>query len=125
MRQPRGISRRHKGVMLQQASIFSTTVTRDETTVQLSLEGELDFATAPLLQRAVREVIGEHVHELVVDLAGLSFIDGAGLRGLADTQHAVMARSGQFRLQSVNRFTLRIIRLARLVELESSIVSAP
>lgn len=47
----------------------------------LYVAGELDAATAPDLDEQVRRLEAEHpsVTDIVVDLAGLDFIDSAGL----------------------------------------------
>jgi anti-sigma B factor antagonist len=46
------------------------------------VSGELDFATAPRLERDLGELVGLGVHHVVVDLADLSFCDLHGLRVL-------------------------------------------
>ena len=62
--------------------------TRLEITVEgttppvLVLNGELDPATASTFDAAVDKVLAEGATELVVDMAGLSFIDSSGLRSL-------------------------------------------
>jgi anti-sigma B factor antagonist len=48
--------------------------------VVLTLEGELDMATAPLLQRAVQDDGLATKQMLVLDLQRLEFIDSTGLR---------------------------------------------
>jgi anti-anti-sigma factor len=44
--------------------------------------GELDIATVPELEKAVRLTLGEGVSELMIDLSQLRFIDSSGLRFL-------------------------------------------
>jgi anti-anti-sigma factor len=44
--------------------------------------GELDMATVPELEKAVRSMLGEGVSELRIDLSQLQFIDSSGLRFL-------------------------------------------
>ncbi|MFE9139630.1 STAS domain-containing protein [Streptomyces sp. NPDC007355] len=51
-------------------------------TVLLGLAGELDLATAPLVHRAVTAALAGHPRTLCLDLAGLTFCDGTGLRAL-------------------------------------------
>ncbi len=55
----------------------------DNGTASLSLEGELDIATASVLEARLDELEahGSGTH-LLVDLAGLAFIDSTGLRAL-------------------------------------------
>lgn len=45
----------------------------------MSLEGELDISTVPLLERQVA-AIGERPTTLILDLSGLTFMDSSGLR---------------------------------------------
>lgn len=55
-------------------------VAHAEDRVVLTLEGELDMATAPLLQRAVQDDGLATKQMLVLDLHRLEFIDSTGLR---------------------------------------------
>ena len=50
--------------------------------VVVRLEGELDLASAPLLQDAIESADGEASSTLVLDLQELRFIDSTGLRML-------------------------------------------
>ncbi len=49
---------------------------------RLILTGELDIATTPQVEDAVRVMLAHRVRRLVVDLSGLTFIDSSGLRML-------------------------------------------
>jgi anti-sigma B factor antagonist len=56
-------------------------------TATVTLGGELDIATAPALERRLREFEGHEHRLLMLDLRKLSFIDSTGLRvvlGIAD-----------------------------------------
>jgi anti-anti-sigma factor len=46
------------------------------------VSGELDILTAPLLESELRAAAGETSNDLVVDLAGVSFMDSAGMNVL-------------------------------------------
>ena len=59
------------------------------------VSGELDLATAPLLEEALADVSGE---KLVIDLSGCTFLDSAGIRTLVA---ATRDRSGARRLRIV------------------------
>jgi anti-sigma B factor antagonist len=90
---------------------LSIAVSYQDDRVVLALEGELDMASAPLLQQAVEdpELAGKPL--LVLDLQHLEFIDSTGLRiilaarklcGERDQELAVTQRSPQVeRLLSV------------------------
>ena len=47
---------------------------------RLTLRGELDIATVPLLQDAVAAALERSPSELTIDLRTLSFLDSSGLR---------------------------------------------
>ncbi|MFF3062199.1 STAS domain-containing protein [Streptomyces sp. NPDC057909] len=58
--------------------------------VLLCLTGELDLATAPLVDRAVATALAGRPRVFSLDLTGLVFCDGTGLRALtrlADQAH--------------------------------------
>jgi anti-sigma B factor antagonist len=48
----------------------------------LNVHGELDFATAIVLTRAVNEIMDRGVPTLALDLTGVSFIDSSGMSAL-------------------------------------------
>ena len=48
----------------------------------ITLEGELDIASAPDLRSAVGQALLRQESQLVLDVAGLTFLDSAGLCGL-------------------------------------------
>ena len=58
----------------------------------LKVAGRVDHQTAPDLEKALREVINQGRHNIVVDLSDVSYISSAGLKALQST--AKSARSG-------------------------------
>jgi anti-anti-sigma factor len=63
--------------------------------VTLKLNGSLDTATAPDLERQVALVMGAGVQDLIFDLADLKFISSAGLRVFATARKQLNERGGQ------------------------------
>ena len=61
----------------------------------IKLNGSLDTATAPELERKLAPILASQVRDLVFDLADLRFISSAGLRVFANARKAVKARGGQ------------------------------
>lgn len=57
----------------------------------LSLHGELDIATSPVLQRRLHMVQAPGIERLVLDMSGLAFLDSAGLRTLVAAQDQLHA----------------------------------
>jgi anti-sigma B factor antagonist len=69
--------------------------------VVVSVAGELDLATAPRLKRALGDVLGAGASRVVLDMAGVTFIDSTALgvlvgvqRGLRPDARLAIAGSG-------------------------------
>jgi anti-anti-sigma factor len=75
---------------------FGARITRAPEWNRLSLVGELDLVSAPILQAAFNRVESARVGLIVVDLRRVSFMDAAGLHVLADAHKR--ARLGRWSL---------------------------
>ena len=64
---------------------FSITVRAEPAALTLSLTGELDIATAPILESCLAEIDGG-VRRVVLDLQDLEFLDSTGLNLFVHTQ---------------------------------------
>jgi anti-anti-sigma factor len=71
-----------KELFLVDLSVFALRVTDGEGVVRIDVRGELDHLTHHQLVEAV-EASCSGCDELVIDLTGVTFIDGGGLAGLA------------------------------------------
>jgi anti-sigma B factor antagonist len=79
---------------------FSIRETRERAACRLTPIGELDLATAPLLERAFDAVLREDDAELIiVDLTELSFMDSSGIHLLLRMNAAC---EGADRLRVIN-----------------------
>jgi anti-sigma B factor antagonist len=57
------------------------------TTAEVTVDGDLDMAAAFKLEPVIERLVSEgDVEELVLDLAGVNFIDSAGVGSLVSTQ---------------------------------------
>ena len=79
------------------------------------LEGRLDTATAPELERQLKESL-PGVTELVLDLEKLEYLSSAGLRVLLTTQKA-MSCQGQMTLLHVNALIMEIFEMTGFTEI--------
>jgi anti-anti-sigma factor len=63
--------------------------------VTVKLNGSLDTATAPDLEKQLTPALAGGVKEVVFDLADLKFISSAGLRVFSQTRKTLKERGGQ------------------------------
>lgn len=63
--------------------------------VTIKLNGSLDTATAPELEKQLSPVLDGGVKDVVFDLAELKFISSAGLRVFSSTRKTLKERGGQ------------------------------
>jgi anti-anti-sigma factor len=76
---------------------FDIAIVQSDGTLRLKLAGELDIATAPLLQAALDEAGTADAERILVDIAGVPFIDSSGLKVLLRASacgRLVIARAG-------------------------------
>jgi anti-sigma B factor antagonist len=91
----------------------------------LTLAGELDFESAPTaLNAAMAAMAAEDgdrggaggFEAIVVDLAGVTFLDSSGLGAFVEMRNAALARGGRLQFASVPQIAARVIELAGLDE---------
>jgi anti-sigma B factor antagonist len=78
--------------------------------VVVALRGELDVADAVSVAVTAREP------EIIVDLAGLEFIDSSGVAALARGWTQAPHAGGDLRLAAAQQQVLRVLTLTRLIE---------
>jgi anti-sigma B factor antagonist len=78
----------------------------------ISVRGELDRMAVPSLREEIQERIAdERVRQLVVDLSGVDFLDGGGLRLLLETSEEMRRSGRRFCVVCTNRHVLRLFTL--------------
>ena len=65
------------------------------TTLTVELDGSLDTATAPQLEKQLAAALNDGVNDLIFDLAKLTFISSAGLRVFAASRKFMKQRDEQ------------------------------
>ena len=80
----------------------------------VSIEGELDLHTAPELEQALGTILARGGRSVVVDLAGLEFIDSAALAALLRALPRFRSRGGRFLLVTEDRRILRTLEITGL-----------
>lgn len=78
----------------------------------LRLEGRLDAATIPILERKINRLIDEHRHHLLLDFTQVDYLSSAGMRLLLTASKKLKAAKGDLVLFSVGEDVMEIIKLA-------------
>jgi anti-sigma B factor antagonist len=87
----------------------------DGATAVIEIVGDLDPHTSPQLDEEVASVLDDAaVTELVLDLAGLEFIDSSGIRSLIRAQQALEERRGSVVLRAPSAATRRLLEITHL-----------
>jgi anti-sigma B factor antagonist len=69
----------------------------------LTLNGELDVASAPMLETALAEICAAGATEVVLDMAGVEFIDSSGLSAIIHGKALCEAQSCDYSLTPAQR----------------------
>lgn len=95
---------------------LNVTTTREGDDVVLIVQGELDPHTAPELGRRLDEVLADEPARVVIDLAGVGFIDSSGLRVLISTQQDLAAAGRSFVVRNPSDTASRLFEITGLSE---------
>ena len=118
----RGVTRgRDAGPMAQHRHdddgvVFGLHVERSGSHTSITLSGELDYFTVPLLQQFLTDDRGPN-EDIVFDMTGLRFVDVAGIGCLASAVAQARASGARARVVSPSPSATRVIRLFGLAEL--------
>lgn len=80
----------------------------------VSVGGEIDVYTAPMLREALDRVISEGRVEIVVDLEKVTFMDSTGLGVLVGRLKAVRVQNGMLQIVCTQDRILKIFRITGL-----------
>jgi anti-sigma B factor antagonist len=83
--------------------------------IVVALRGELDVADAVSVATALAELAARSL-EIIVDLAGLDFIDSSGVAALARGRKHARHAGGDLLLAAPQQQVLRVLTLIRLIE---------
>ncbi len=82
----------------------------------LTVEGELDIATAPRMISVLNEAFADLERPLVVDLSSVDFMDSTGLALLMNAQRRVKRRGQGFAIVCPGGPISRVFEIADMVE---------
>ena len=98
------------------AAPFRVDVHPEREVVRVAPVGELDMATAPLLERELVELRSSGFDHLVLDMRGLTFLDSSGIRVVVAEHRSAQASDREFSLISGPRAVQRVLELCGLLE---------
>jgi anti-sigma B factor antagonist len=84
-------------------------VTLDRPHCLVTVSGELDVATGPLLARALRAEVARATAGICLDLRAVTFMDAAGLRAVVDAANALGQRGQQLTLSRPSHSVRRLL----------------
>jgi anti-anti-sigma factor len=87
-----------------------------EASVRVALSGELDIASAPVLEEALGRIESEQPAVLLVDLRELDFMDSTGLRTLVSANQRARAQGRRLAIVRGPEQVDRIFSVTRLDE---------
>jgi len=80
--------------------------------VTVAVIGELDIATVPRFTARMNDLLRRgRIHELILDLSGLAFIDAGGLRALTELRSRVEQQDAVLILDGVQPQMRRLMRI--------------
>jgi anti-sigma B factor antagonist len=89
---------------------------KDSGGLVLSLRGELDLATAPLLQKELESGDADATAKVVLDLQELEFIDSTGLRTILWAHERSRESGGEFAVTPGSPQVQRLLAVTRAGE---------
>lgn len=78
----------------------------------LRLEGRIDAATAPILERKLTHLLDENHLQLLLDFTQIDYLSSAGMRVLLSTTKKLKGKKGRLVLFSLTEEVSEIVRLA-------------
>jgi anti-sigma B factor antagonist len=88
---------------------------RNGDTMIFGLRGSLDMATSPTARAALMEAANEGVHDIVVDLSQVEFLDSTGLGALIGSHRRALEKGGRLRIVTPDGQIARLFHITGLV----------
>jgi anti-anti-sigma factor len=81
------------------------------------VQGELDMLAAPQLDQVLGALVAKGPAAVVLDFAGLSFIDSSGISVLIAAQQGLEARGGHLAIRSARAHACKVFEISGLTDL--------
>jgi anti-anti-sigma factor len=80
----------------------------------LAISGELDMNHVPIVREQLSAIVAEKAPRVLLDLAGLTYIDSSGLALFIEQLQRVQSYGGKFALFGLTDSVRHILEIARL-----------
>ena len=94
-------------------SRVSLAVEDGDPAVTIAAKGEIDMHSCDIVAETVIGELDRHAH-VVLDLAGVSFLDSAGLSGLIRARNHALALGRSFRVRGANGLVAQVLEITGL-----------
>lgn len=83
-----------------------------EGTIVFSLPRRFDIDSAPLIEKEIKPVLGQHPERVLFDLSKTEYISSVGMRVLLGSMHTIKDGGGTIALSSLCRQVLYVFEIA-------------
>jgi anti-sigma B factor antagonist len=97
--------------------VITLSTSSEDGVVTVTVVGEVDTFTAPVLRSTLDSQLELQPRELVIDLSGVQFLGSAGLAVLVETQKSSRSREVALRLIASTRAVTRPLEVTGLIDL--------
>lgn len=91
--------------------VFKSSVSQEEHRTVVTLEGELDAASSDELAQVLHGVLSNQPRRVVVDLAGVTFMDSSGLRSLLQGSERAANQDTQLVVERASGIVRRVLEV--------------
>ena len=95
---------------------LSVVTRREGVRTVISVTGEIDVYTAPTLRERLNELVADGEYHLVVDMAGVDFLDSTGLGVLVGGLKRARSHDGTLQLVCDQEKILKVFRITGLTK---------
>ena len=93
---------------------LSVTVEQVNDATVVRLDGEVDLNVSPTLRARLKTLTGEQHPLIVIDMAGVPYIDSSGVATLVECLQSTSRYNGKLRLASLTQRAAGVFEISRL-----------
>lgn len=90
------------------------TSTRNENTIQLTIDGRIDTNTSPQLQNEILTAF-QKVNNVILEFEKVAYISSAGLRALLIGQKTALSKRGSMKLVHVQPMVMQVLKMSGFI----------